>query len=142
MNNKKPSLKDAIYKLKYKSMTIVSFDENETKIDVYAEIRGVAFTCVNCNHKNITRFGYVNEKILDKPLMGKRVVVHLKKQRSRCTDCGKTFLVGNNDKYGNHQVTKALEVYIKKASKKKTVSCIAKEIGIARSTIRELLDLK
>ena len=76
----------------------------------------------------------------DTPMRGKSVVLHMRRQRFRCTFCEKTFAEATPAIHGKRMMTKRLVDYIVKRCFQGTNMAVAREIGIDEGTIRNVFD--
>jgi transposase len=115
---------------------VSSFTENEHDYHVMAVTEVEVKLCINCQSKEIYRFGKREQLIKDLPMHAKRVGIYVDTKRYRCKSCGKTFferLPGVDEK---RHMTDRLIAWIGKSSIKRTFSSIAEEVGITEGTVR------
>jgi transposase len=115
---------------------VSAFTENEHDYHVMAVTGVEVKLCINCQSKEIYRFGKREQLIKDLPMHTKRVGIYVDTKRYRCKSCGKTFferLPGVDEK---RHMTDRLIAWIGKSSIKRTFSSIAEEVGITEGTVR------
>jgi transposase len=95
--------------------------------------------CAHCGHSDIIRHGTKQHVFIDCPIHGKRVGIHLERQRYRCKICGATFLDPLPDMAdGRLLMTKRVVTYIQEQSLSRTFASLAEEIGVDEKTVRNI----
>lgn len=96
-------------------------------------------TCPQCGAPSpFQRFGSKEQVFLDLPVHGKRVGVHVQRQRYRCKTCGRTFLQPLPDMDDQHAMTKRLLVYVQREALRETFVRVAEQVGVSEGTIRNI----
>lgn len=95
--------------------------------------------CPHCSSSKVVGFGGIKgQEITDVPKDGQPTVITIDRKRYRCNDCRKTFLERLDYVDANRSITKRLVSYIEEESLSRPFLEIAKETGLAESTIRKL----
>jgi len=119
--------------------TILRTVEGERDYQITAAYDVAALACSSCwRFGFLQRFGKRNQLFLDLPMPGKRVGIHVERQRYRCTNCHHTMLQPLPHMDQKHQMTKRLLSHIAEASLRRTFISIAEECGLDEKTIRNV----
>lgn len=119
-------------------VSILSVVETEDDIQIKAERDDGTRSCPHCFSPNVVKFGTKPEIIMDAPVHGKRLGIHLQRRRMRCNICSKTFMEALVWKDKKRQMTNRLVAYIERESLKRSFTAIADEIGVTEFTIRQV----
>nr|WP_190322132.1 ISL3 family transposase [Candidatus Enterovibrio escacola] len=124
--------------MNYPDYNVSQVHESEYDYQVYAELKYPPSFCIHCYTPDLVGFGKRTEILMDIPMHGKRVGIHLNRKRFKCQSCNKTFyeLVSRKDK--KRRMTKRLIEYIERESQKRTFLSIADDIGVDEKTIRNI----
>jgi len=118
---------------------VINVQESDEAYRIEVETANPPLCCTQCGCKaNLYKHTKHKQLIMDLPMHGKRVGIHVNRQRYKCRECGQTFyevLPHTDDKRG---CTKRLVGYIEKQSLKRTFVSLADEIGVDEKTIRNI----
>jgi transposase len=122
------------------SWVILSSQETEDDYDITARPATTLTTCPYCGSTELLRHGTDAQIIRDVPSHGKRVAIHVDRQRFRCTnpDCKKTCFEPLPDVDENRFMTKRLISYLQRRSISHTFLSLAEEVGIHERTVRRI----
>lgn len=125
-----------------KDVIIKSIENNEKEIHIHIELPRKEHVCPCCGAATNKIHDYRNQKIRDTQAFGKAVLLHLRKRRYVCSECGKRFYEQNSFLPRYHRSTQRKIVEIINAFRE-TVSAthIAKEHNISVSTALRYFDL-
>ncbi len=97
--------------------------------------------CPKCGTvANLYNHGKKEQLFFDLPMHAKRVGIFVKRQRSKCNECGVTFFENLPDIDEGCSVTVRLVNWIQEASLEKTFTSVAKEIGVDEKTVRNIFN--
>ncbi len=97
--------------------------------------------CCGTRNGNLVGFGRDLQLFMDTPMYGKRVGLHIKRQRMLCRDCKSTFYEPLPDMHDDHRATKRLIEYIeKRVLLRETFARIANDVGLSEWTIRSIFN--
>ena len=122
------------------SWVILSSKETEDDYEIIARPGTTLTTCPYCGSAGILKHGTDAQIIRDVPSHGKRVAIHVDRQRFRCTnsDCKKTCFEPLPDVDENRFMTKRLIPYLQRRSMTHTFLSLAEEVGIHERTVRRI----
>lgn len=93
--------------------------------------------CPNCiSMAKVRKFGSLSIIFMDLPIHGKRVGIHINRQRFHCAECGKTYFEPLPLMDEKRHCTKRLIKYAANESLKRTFTSIAEETGVSEGTVR------
>ncbi len=119
--------------------TILHTEEGPYDYQITASYDVPALACSSCwRFGFLQRFGKRNQLFLDLPMHGKRVGIHVERQRYRCANCYHTMLQPLPHMDEKHQMTKRLLFHIGEASVRRTFISIAEECGLDEKTVRNV----
>ncbi len=119
--------------------TILHTEEGPHNYRITASYDVAALACSSCLRFGLLqRFGRREQLFLDLPMHGKRVGIHVERQRYRCTPCGHTMLQPLPHMDEKHQMTKRLLTHIDESSLRRTFISIAEECGLDEKTVRNV----
>ena len=120
---------------------IEKIDEIENSIHIYCKLERKPHRCPSCSATTNTIHDYREQIIKDIPAFGKRVFIHLKKRRYRCS-CGKRFPEKNTFLPRYHRMTNRLSAFIlHKLKDEVSFSLVAREVNLSVSTVIRVFDL-
>jgi transposase len=119
--------------------TILHTVEGPRDYQITATYDIAASACFSCwRFGLLQRFGKRTQLFLDLSMHGKRVGIHVERQRYRCSNCGHTMLQPLPHMDEKHQMTKRLLKHIGEASLRRTFVSIAEECGLDEKTVRNV----
>lgn len=124
--------------LNWPDYNVSQVNESEHDYQVYAEQKYPPPFCIHCHTSNIVGFGKRTEILMDTPMHGKRVGIHLNRKRYKCQSCNKTFYEPVSRKDDKRRMTKRLIEYIERESQKRTFLSVSDDIGVDEKTIRNI----
>lgn len=120
---------------------IEKIEEIENSIHIYCKLERKVHCCPACSATTNKVHDYREQVIKDIPAFGKRVVIHLKKRRYRCS-CGKRFPEKNTFLPRYHRITNRLSAYIlDRLRSEVSFTRIAREVNLSVTTILRIFDL-
>lgn len=112
-------------------------DPNNYKLTV--EYTAAPLSCPNCGScEKFVKVGRLPQVYMDLPAHGRRVGLHLQRQRYRCEDCKITFVQPIPDFDDKRVMTRRLVEYIEKESLRRTFVSLAEDTGLNEKTIRNI----
>ncbi len=122
------------------SWVILSSKETEDDYDIAARPAASLTTCPYCESTELLKHGTDAQIIRDVPSHGKRVAIHVDRQRFRCMnpDCKKTCFEPLPDVDENRFMTKRLITYLQRRSMNRTFVSLAEESGIHERSVRRI----
>jgi transposase len=120
------------------SWTILSSRELEDDYEITARPIASLTACPYCESKAILRHGTDAQIIRDVPSHGKRVTIHVDRQRFRCTTCTRTFFEVLPDVDEQRFCTKRLIIYLQRRSMSRTFLSLAEEVGMHERSVRRI----
>lgn len=124
--------------LNLSSWVILGNTETEDDYQITARPALTLTACPYCESTSILKHGTDAQVIRDVPSHGKRVAIHVDRQRFRCTSCGKTSFEPLPDVDENRFMTKRLIPYLQRRSMNQTFLSLAEEVGIHERTVRRI----
>jgi transposase len=125
--------------LQWPNWTIVDVEENERDIHITSYPNNSPSVCIYCGTTGeLQQFGKRDHLYLDTPIRGKRVGIHVPRQRWRCKACRRTFYEAIEEMHPIHRMTKRLVTYIKEQSQLRTNVAVAAEVGVTEGTVRSI----
>lgn len=119
--------------------TVTGIDTNTTPALVCLDRLEHPNECVHCQSPLLQRFGRRPQHIADlPPAPAMQVKLAITTQRYLCLACRKTFYEPLPGLASNHAMTHRLYVWIGPEAEKKQFTAIAKEVGIAETTVRKV----
>lgn len=114
--------------------------ESENDYHVEAEITEQAPTfCRECfKYTEIVKFGTRKQVVLDSPTRGKRVGIHVARQRYQCLKCKTIMIQSLPDCSDSRRATNRLVRLIAKKSLLETFSSVAREVDIVEGSVRNI----
>ena len=96
--------------------------------------------CVECRvfFPTFHKHSKAEHVFLDTPLRGKRVGLHVNRQRYKCGGCGRTFYEPLEDIHITHRMTNRLVDWIVKEAPTKTFAQLGRETGAVEGTMRKI----
>jgi transposase len=110
--------------------------DHDIKLDVVLNVPPVG--CPRCGGANLVRFGRIDQVFMDLPVHGKRVGLHIQRQRYRCGGCSRTFVQPISALDDKRVMTKRLVSYVERESVKRTFVSIADDTGLNEHTVRNV----
>ena len=111
--------------------------EHDIKLDV--EYTTPPAACPHCGAVDgLVRFGKLDQVYMDLPVHGKRVGLHIQRQRYRCGACGRTFMQPIHELDDKRVMTKRLVAYVERESLKRTFVSVADDTGLNEHTVRNV----
>ncbi|MEQ1557767.1 MAG: ISL3 family transposase [Methyloglobulus sp.] len=124
------------------SITVSRIEEkHDQDYHVYAIPSSEPQCCFDCISVALYRHGTKTSLYMDTPMHGRRVGILLERKRYKCRSCGITFLQRCDDINDKHRATNRLVSYVENNGLIKTFTSIADEIGIAESTVRNIVSI-
>lgn len=120
------------------SWVILSSNETEDDYEITARPAASLTTCPYCESAELLKHGTDAQIIRDVPSHGKRVAIHVDRQRFRCVTCKKTCFEPLPDVDENRFMTKRLITYLQRRSINHTFLSLAEETGIHERTVRRI----
>lgn len=118
---------------------VLTVQETDDAYRIEVETVNPPSFCPHCGTvANLYKHTKHNQLIMDLPMHGKQVGIHVIRQRYKCRECNQTFyerLPRMDEKRG---CTSRLLEYIEKQSLKRTFVSLAVEIGLDEKTIRNI----
>lgn len=111
-------------------------DEGAKALVIDADVKAEAMPCPHCGSDRVVGFGRRHRTVIDRPTRGRSVQIQLTVRRLQCKACSRTFcemLPGVDEK---RFMTNRLVKWIVAQAVTRTYVSIAREIGVAESTIR------
>jgi transposase len=125
--------------LQWPNWTIVDVAEDQRDIHITAHPNNSPELCLHCGTTGeLQQFGKRDHLYLDIPIRGKRVGIHVPRQRWRCKACRRTFYEAIEEMHPIHRMTKRLVTYIEQQSLPKPFVTLADEVGVNETTIRNI----
>lgn len=119
--------------------TVTGIDTSTTPAVVCLELLEHPNQCVHCRSPLLQKFGRRPQQIADvPPAPAKPVKLAITTQRYLCLACRKTFYEPLPELATNHAMTNRLYVWIGPEAEKRQFTTIAKEVGIAETTVRKV----
>ena len=125
-------------KLGIPELTVEKVTESQSGYVIDAKVESNLDTCLHCDSSNVVSFGWAHEKVADIPIDGKPVALKVSRQRGKSKDCHKTFVTPTPSKDSKRQLTTRLVAYIEWQCTRHTYNNVAKEVGLARTTVRDV----
>lgn len=120
---------------------IEKIEEIDNTVHIYCQLKRKMHHCPHCSAKTDKIHDYRQQVIKDIPAFGKRILIHLKKRRYRCT-CGKRFAEKNTFLPRYHRMTNRLCAYIiDKLRMEISFTSVAKEVNLSVPTVVRVFDL-
>ena len=119
-----------------------NMEKSGNTIVIYAEMKPKEHHCSCCGTATTTVLDYREQIIKDIPAFGNPVVIHLRKRRYRCPNCGKRFFEETNFLPRYHRITNRLSAYIiDKLANECSFSSVAREVSLSVTTVIRIFDL-
>lgn len=115
---------------------------NAKTVEIHVHQRVKKCACPACGKAESRIHDYRTQRIRDIPMLGKQTILHLRKRRYKCKHCGKQFVepVAFLPRY--HRMTNRLSAFvITKLAGVRSFTDVAKEVGLAVSTVLRIFDL-
>lgn len=120
---------------------IEKIETNEETINLFCKMKRKASKCPVCSAETDKIHDYRTQIIKDIPIRGKKIFIHLRKRRYRCS-CGKRFYEENSFLPKYHRMTKSLVEYIiNELHKTDSFTEVAKDNNLSVSTVIRIFDL-
>lgn len=120
---------------------LLRVEESEHDYALQVQKKNFYSSCPDCiDAKNIRKFGTLSVIYMDLPVHGKRVGIHIERQRYHCKACGKTFFEALPQMDERRQCTKRLIKYISNKALTHTFTSIASEVGLNETTVRYIFN--
>lgn len=125
--------------LGFKEVIIDSFDEENKFVHIHASVKQMD-TCPHCSSKRIWVHDHRTQKIKDTHIHGKKCLIHLKKTRYDCKDCGCRFERKLEFIAKGHTMTNRLVVAISiEFDQVYSTQSIAKRYNVSSNTVLRIL---
>lgn len=122
-------------------LKIENIEEIDNTINIYCHLKRKKHRCPQCSANTDKIHDYRVQVIKDIPAFGKRILIHLKKRRYRCS-CGKRFAEKNAFLPRYHRMTNRLCAYIiDKLRTETSFTNVAREINLSVPTVIRVFDL-
>lgn len=119
--------------------TVTGIDTSTTPVFVCLDLLEHPNGCVHCQSQLLQKFGRRPQQIADlPPAPGMQVKLAITTQRYLCLACRKTFYEPLPELASNHAMTNRLYVWIGPEAERRQFTAIAKEVGIAETTVRKV----
>ncbi len=125
------------------NLKTVSVVETHDAFHITAEPTSTVPCCIKCGtirEHNLKRFGTKEQVYMDTPIRGKRVAIHIKRQRYRCIDCNQTFYEPLHDMHDNHFATVRFVEYIEQEVLRNTFTSVATNVGVDEKLVRNIFN--
>ena len=120
---------------------IEKIEEIDNTVHIYCQLKRKMHHCPHCSAKTDKIHDYRQQVVKDIPAFGKRILIHLKKRRYRCT-CGKRFAEKNTFLPRYHRMTNRLCAYIiDKLRMEISFTSVAREVNLSVPTVVRVFDL-
>lgn len=113
-------------------------EDTGTAFSVYANCEGRPAGCTTCGSLALYAHGTLKQDIMDLPLHGKVLCIHLTRKRWKCRDCNTTFLHPLNWIDDDHRATIRFINKIASLSLERSFSDLAREYGVHEKTVRNI----
>lgn len=113
-------------------------EDTGTAFSVYANCEGRPAGCTTCGSPMLYAHGTLKQDIMDLPLHGKVLCIHLTRKRWKCRDCNTTFLHPLNWIDDDHRATIRFINKIASLSLERSFSDLAREYGVHEKTVRNI----
>ncbi|GMX64915.1 hypothetical protein Elgi_41840 [Paenibacillus elgii] len=122
------------------SFTILNISENGHDFLIQVETNSPPSLCPHCGCvANLYKHSNREQLCMDLPIHGKRVGLHIKRQRYKCRECNQTFWERlEHTIEEKRSCTKRLLSYVEKQSLKRTFVSISDDVGMDEKTIRNI----
>ena len=122
-------------------LNITKVENNKTEIHIYGEIKRQPHKCPCCGKYTYKIHDYREQPIKDIPILGKNLIIHLRKRRYRC-ECGKRFYEKNTFLPRYYRRTSRLTAYIiDKLRNEISFTYVGKEVNLSTTTVIRIFDL-
>lgn len=120
---------------------LLKVEESEHDYALQVQTKAPYSSCLGCfEATNIRKFGTLSVIYMDLPVHGKRVGIHIERQRYQCKCCGKTYFEPLPRMDEKRQCTKRLITYIANKALTHTFTSIASEVGLNETTVRHIFN--
>lgn len=120
---------------------IEKVEEIDNSIHIYCRLKRKPHKCPCCSAMTDTIHDYREQVIKDIPAFGKKILIHLKKRRYRCS-CGKRFAEKNSFLPRYHRMTNRLTAYvIDKLRSEVSFTNVSREVNLSVPTVMRIFDL-
>lgn len=123
-----------------KDWIVLETQRDTHNMRILAEKPVIPDVCPRCGVENprVYRHDSQEQAFVDCPMHGKRVAIHVVRQRWRCRECNGTFqqLLPEMDEKRN--MTRRLVEYIQQRSLVRTFTEVADDVGVNEKTIRNV----
>lgn len=119
---------------------IIEIANNEYDIQIKVEASSPPVACPHCGCvANLYKHDSREQVCMDLPIHGKRVGLHIRRQRYRCRECKQTFWERFERTIDDKRnCTNRLVNYIGQQSLKRSFTSIAEDVGLNEKTIRNI----
>jgi len=125
-----------------KDIIIKNIIQNQKTTEIYIEMCHKPHICPNCSATTSSIHDYRYQVIKDIPAFGKHILIHLRKRRYVCKDCGKRFAEINGWLPRYHRITNRLSAYIiNKLGDVMSFTSVSREVNLSVSTVIRIFDL-
>ena len=122
-------------------LKIEKIEEIDNSLHIYCQLNRNTHKCPHCSALTDTVHDYRMQVIKDIPAFGRKVFIHLKKRRYRCS-CGKRFAENNAFLPRYHRMTNRLAAYIiDKLRSEISFTNVAREVELSLPTIIRVFDM-
>ena len=113
-------------------------EDKGAALSVYAHCEGRPAGCTTCGSSSLYAHGTLQQDIMDLPLHGKVVCIHLGRKRWKCRACAVTFLHPLDWIDDDHRATSRFINKIASLSLEHSFSDLAREYGVHEKTVRNI----
>jgi len=96
--------------------------------------------CEKCGSGHVYGHGTQEQRFVDVPTHGQRVLIHLARRRFRCQSCQKTYFEPIADLDSRRLATARLVAYVRMHCLRRTFADLSREVGLDDQTIRNIFD--
>lgn len=121
------------------NLKVLCANKEAKQIIIFCELLTDTKICIHCNSTELSNIGTRYKTILDVPTQGRHTKLTIKRGRYYCKCCDKTFLASIECKDNKRQMTNRLLNYINTEAKHRSQTDIAKEVGINKATVCNIL---
>jgi len=131
---------DVPNRLGMKDWIVLETQEDAYNMRVLAAKPVIPDVCPRCGVENprVYKHDQQEQAFVDTPMHGKRVAVHVVRQRWRCRECNATFQQLMPEIDDKRNMTRRLVQYIRERSLVRTFTEVADDVGVDEKTVRNV----
>lgn len=131
---------DVPNRLGMKDWIVLETQEDSYNMRVLAAKPVIPDVCPRCGVENprVYKHDQQEQAFVDTPMHGKRVAVHVMRQRWRCRECNATFQQLMPELDDKRNMTRRLVQYIRERSLVRTFTEVADDVGVDEKTVRNV----